>query len=64
MLKQFQVITHGCVEVVFASSFYVSNSLVVFEIDTGTEDRFEFGPILAIPSSGVTRIEYIGDHTE
>jgi hypothetical protein len=49
---------------VVATSYYVSERLVVFEKSVVTGEDREFIPILALQSSDIARIEYIGEHTE
>ncbi len=54
----------GKVIEVVATSYYVSERLVVFEKSVVTGEDREFIPILALQSSDIARIEYIGEHTE
>jgi len=48
-------------EVVLADNFYVDGSLVLFEEVT---EEFETTLVLALQQADISRIAYLGEHTE
>jgi hypothetical protein len=65
LVRKFRIesFTGDIIEVV-ATSYYVSERLVVFELVVVTGKDKEVIPVLALQSSDILRIEYIGEHTE
>lgn len=64
-MRKFRVETFvGDLIEIVATSYYVSERLVVFEKSVVIGEDREFIPLLALQATDIARIEYIGEHTE